>query len=248
MIVCKSEREIKKMRRAGKITANALKVAGESICSGMTTADLDNIIREYILSQNATPSFLNYNGFPGSACISVNNEVIHGIPGKRVINDGDIVSIDVGAKIDGYHGDSAATFGVGKISSTAMKLIEVTEKALYLGIEQAIIGNRIGDIGYAVQSYVEKNGFSVITDFVGHGVGMNLHEDPNVPNIGLPHMGVRLEKGMTLAIEPMINEGTYEINILKNGWTVVTVDGKLSAHFEHTVAVTGGEPEILTRV
>lgn len=248
MIVCKSAREIEKMRRAGKITANALRVGGEAVCPGITTLEIDRIIKSYILSQNAKPSFLNYNGYPGSACISINEEVIHGIPGKRVIKEGDIVSIDVGAYIDGYHGDSAATFAAGKISAKAQELLEVTEKSLYLGIEQAVCGNRIGDIGYAVQTYIEKFGFSAVTDFVGHGVGAKLHEDPSVPNVGLPHMGARLEKGMTIAIEPMINEGDYRVKMLKDGWTVITADGKLSAHFEHTIAITDGKPEILTLI
>ncbi len=234
------------MREACIISARALKLAGEAVEPGVTTAELDRIVRRYIESQGAKPSFLGYGGFPASACISVNETVIHGIPDKRVIKAGDIVSIDVGAYFNGYHGDNAATFPAGDISPEAEGLLTATRESLYEGIEQATVGNRIGDIGAAVQRYVEMRGYSVVRQFVGHGVGTNLHEDPSVPNFGTPGRGQRLLPGMTLAIEPMINMGGPEVRILKDGWTTVTQDGKLSAHFEHTVAITQDGPVILT--
>ena len=246
MIAIKNSRELSMMREACVISARALKLAGEAVEPGVTTAELDRIVRRYIESQGAKPSFLGYGGFPASACISVNETVIHGIPDKRVIKAGDIVSIDVGAYFNGYHGDNAATFPAGDISPEAEGLLTATRESLYEGIAQAMVGNRIGDIGAAVQQYVEMRGYSVVRQFVGHGVGTNLHEDPSVPNFGTPGRGQRLLPGMTLAIEPMINMGGPEVRILKDGWTTVTQDGKLSAHFEHTVAITQDGPVILT--
>ena len=246
MIAIKNSRELSMMREACIISARALKLAGEAVEPGVTTAELDRIVRRYIESQGAKPSFLGYGGFPASACISVNETVIHGIPDKRIIKAGDIVSIDVGAYFNGYHGDNAATFAAGDISAEAQGLLTATKESLYEGIAQAVAGNRIGDIGSAVQRYVEMRGYSVVRQFVGHGVGANLHEDPSVPNFGTPGRGPRLLPGMTLAIEPMINMGGPEVRILKDGWTTVTTDGKLSAHFEHTVAIPKDGPVILT--
>ena len=234
------------MREACRISARALQLAGEAVQPGVTTGEIARLVRKYIESEGATPSFLGYGGFPGSACISVNDEVIHGIPGKRVIHAGDIVSVDVGAHFNGYHGDNAATFGAGDISPEAQALMDATRESLQEGIRAAKAGNRIGDIGAAVQRYVEVRGYSVVRQFVGHGVGTNLHEDPSVPNFGTPGRGPRLLPGMTIAIEPMINQGTCDVRTLKDGWTVVTKDGKLSAHFEHTVAITADGPVILT--
>ncbi len=246
MIAIKNSRELSMMREACVISARALKLAGEAVEPGVTTEEIDRIIRRYIESQGATPSFLGYGGYPASACISVNETVIHGIPDKRVIKAGDIVSIDVGAYFNGFHGDNAATFAAGAISPEAQALLDATRESLYEGIAQAVAGNRVGDIGSAVQRYVEMRGYSVVRQFVGHGVGTNLHEDPSVPNFGTPGRGPRLLPGMTLAIEPMINMGGPEVRILKDGWTTVTTDGKLSAHFEHTVAITKDGPVILT--
>ena len=246
-IVLKSQREIELMREAGRISATALKIAGEAIQPGITTAEIDKLAYDYIMSQNAKPNFLHYNGFPATACISINAEVIHGIPDKaHVIHEGDIVSIDLGAVYQGFHGDNAATFACGKISPEAQRLCDTTRESLYVGLKQAVAGNRLGDIGYAICQYCTQRGYGVVRDYTGHGVGAHLHEDPPVPNYGTPKRGVRLFPGMTLAIEPMINEGTDAVNVLQNGWTVVTADGKLSAHFEHTVAITKGECDILT--
>lgn len=246
MIAVKNSRELAAMRQACIISARALQLGGEAVEPGVTTAEIDRIIRKYIESQGAKPSFLGYGGYPASACISVNETVIHGIPDKRIIRAGDIVSIDVGAYIDGYHGDNAATFAAGDISPEAQALLDATRESLYEGIAQATAGNRVGDISAAVQRYVEMRGYSVVRQFVGHGVGTNLHEDPSVPNFGTAGRGPRLVPGMTLAIEPMINMGGHEVEILKDGWTTVTKDGKLSAHFEHTIAVTADGPVILT--
>lgn len=246
MIVLKTNRELSLMREACRISAGALRVAGEAVQPGVTTEEIDRIAYEYIIKQGAKPNFLNYNGFPATACISINDEVIHGIPGKRVIKEGDIVSIDLGAVLDGYNGDNAATFAAGKISPEAERLINTTRESLYKGIEAAVAGGRIGDISSAVQKYCEGRGFSVVRDFVGHGIGAKLHEDPSVPNYGTPGRGVRLLPGMTLAIEPMINMGGYEVRQLSDGWTIKTKDGGLSAHFEHTVAITADGPKILT--
>ena len=247
MIVLKTNRELALMREACRISAGALKVAGEAVQPGVTTEEIDRIAYEYIIKQGAKPNFLNYNGFPATACISINDEVIHGIPSKkRIIKEGDIVSIDLGAILDGYNGDNAATFAAGKISPEAERLINTTKESLYKGIQAAVAGGRIGDISNAVQKYCEERGFSVVRDFVGHGIGTKLHEDPAVPNYGTPGRGVRLLPGMTLAIEPMINAGGYEVRQLSDGWTVKTKDGSLSAHFEHTVAITNDGPKILT--
>lgn len=247
MICIKSNKEIAKMRRAGEITAGALIAAGEALKAGMTTKELDTVVRKYITSHGAKPSFLGYGGFPGSACISVNDEVIHGIPGPRKLMEGDIVSVDVGAYYDGYHGDSCKTFAVGEISDNAKALMKSTEESLYKAIELVRPGVRLGDIGAAIQKYNESNGFSVVREYVGHGVGKELHEEPEVPNFGKEGHGVKLQAGMVIAIEPMINEGTANIKVLPDGWTVKTLDGKLSAHFEHTVAVTANGCVILTQ-
>ncbi len=248
MINIKSNTELQKMRVAGKITAQALQLAGEKIKSGMSTYELDKIIHDFIISQNAIPSFLNYNGFKGSACISINDEVIHGIPSKkRFIQDGDIVSVDVGAYIGGYHGDSAKTFAVGEVSDEAKMLMKSTEESLYKAIEIAKPGVRIGDISSAIQEYNEKNGYFVVTKFVGHGIGRDLHEDPEVPNFGKEGHGVRLVAGMVIAIEPMINIGTKDVYIQPDGWVVKTKDSSLSAHFEHTIAITQDGAVILTK-
>lgn len=247
MISVKNKRELQAMREACVISARALKLAGEAVQPGVTTAEIDREVRRYIESTGAKPSFLGYGGFPASACISVNNVVIHGIPDKRVIKAGDIVSVDVGAFYNGYHGDNAATFAAGKVSPEAQALMDATRESLYEGIKAAAAGNRIGDIGAAVQRYVEVRGYSVVRQFVGHGVGANLHEDPSVPNFGTPGRGPRLLPGMTLAIEPMVNAGVSEVKILGDGWTTVTADGSLSAHFEHTIAITPDGPVILTQ-
>ena len=248
MIVLKTSRELAIMREAGRISAMALKVAGEAVEPGVSTWEIDRVARKYIESQGAVPSFLGYGGFPASACISVNNVVIHGIPSKRqIVKAGDIVSIDIGAMFEGFHGDNAYTFPCGDIAPQAQRLLDATRESLYEGIKQAKAGNRLGDIGSTVQRYVEARGYSVVRDFVGHGVGAKLHEDPSVSNYGTPGRGVRLLPGMTIAIEPMVNQGGYEVQVQKDGWTTVTRDGKLSAHFEHTVAITPDGPVILTK-
>ncbi len=246
MISVKSERELEVMRRAGRITAKARELAGRMVRPGVTTREIDKAVHDYIVSQGAKPSFLNYAGYPASACISVNDVVIHGIPDKRVLREGDIVSVDVGAYWGGFHGDCAATFACGNISPEAKRLIEVTKQSFFEGIKFARQGNRISDISHAVQSYVEANGYSVVRSYVGHGVGSEMHEAPEVPNFGNAGRGPRLVRGMTLAVEPMVTEGTYEIRVLKDKWTVVTADGKLAAHYENTIAITAGDPEILT--
>lgn len=234
------------MRQACKITAAARALAGEMVRPGVTTKEIDKAVHDFIVAQGAKPSFLNYHGYPASACISVNNVVIHGIPGGYTLQEGDIVSVDVGAFWKGFHGDCAATFACGRISPTAEKLISVTKQSFFEGLKMARKGYRVSDISHAVQSYVEQNGFSVVRAFVGHGVGENLHEEPEVPNFGSPGRGPRLIKGMTLAIEPMVNVGHYDVQVLKDKWTTVTADGSLSAHYENTVLITDGEPEILT--
>jgi methionyl aminopeptidase len=247
MVVIKSSRELQQMKEACRISANALVVAGKAVQPGVSTHEIDTIVRKYIEKEGATPSFLGYGGFPASACISVNNVVIHGIPSKKqILKEGDIVSVDVGAFIDGFHGDNAYTFKCGKISEEANALLEATEQSLYEGIKAAQAGKRVGDIGAAVQKYVENRSYSVVRDFVGHGVGAKLHEDPSVPNYGTPGRGVRLIPGMTLAIEPMVNAGDYKVRVLPDEWTTVTVDGSLAAHFEHTIAITPDGPQILT--
>ena len=248
MIVLKTSRELALMKEACRISAGALRVAGEAVKPGVSTAEIDRIAYEYIKSQGAEPNFLHLYGFPATACISVNDEVIHGIPSKkRILREGDIVSIDLGAKKHGFNGDNAATFACGKISGEAQRLIDVTRESLYEAIKVAVPGNKIGDIGACVQKYCEEGGFSVVRDYTGHGVGKELHEDPAVPNFGTAGRGIRLLPGMTIAIEPMINQGTKNVKRLSDGWTVKTADGKLSAHFENTVAVTKDGPVILTK-
>ena len=246
MITIKNERELESMREACKITAAARALAGAMVKPGVSTKAIDQAVHDYIVSQGAKPSFLNYNGFPASSCISVNATVIHGIPGGYVLKEGDIVSIDVGAYYQGFHGDCAATFACGAISTEAQKLIDVTKQSFFEGIRFAKRGHRVSDISHAIQTYVESNGFSVVRSFVGHGVGRQLHEEPEVPNYGQPGHGPRLLPGMTIAVEPMVNAGVYDVRVLKDGWTTVTADGKLSAHYENTVLITDGEPEILT--
>ncbi len=246
MIQIKSKREIELMRCAGRIAANALAAAGRAVAPGITTGELNDLIQKSIEKDGAYPSFLGYAGFPGSACISINDEVIHGIPGKRVLHEGDLVKIDVGATYQGYIGDCANTFPVGKISDEAQRLIDVTRQSFYEGMKYAQTGNRVSDISHAIQSYVEENGFSVVRKYVGHGVGSKLHEEPEVPNYGSPGVGARLVSGMTIAVEPMVNQGVYTVKELSDGWTVKTRDGKLSAHYENSVLITENGPEILT--
>ena len=246
MIAIKNANELSCMRQACKITAAARALAGEMVRPGVSTKEIDKAVYDFIVSQGAKPSFLNYHGFPGSTCISVNSTVIHGIPGGYVLQEGDIVSVDVGAFYKGFHGDCAQTFPCGTVSVQAQRLIDVTKQSFFEGIRFATRGHRVSDISHAIQTYVESNGFSVVRSFVGHGVGAQLHEEPEVPNFGAPGRGPRLLPGMTLAIEPMVNLGGYEVKILKDNWNTVTVDGKLSAHYENTVLITDGEPEILT--
>ncbi len=249
MVVLKSSRELELMKEACQISAEALMVAGEAVKPGVSTKEIDKIAYDLVKKRGATPNFLGLYDFPATACISINNEVIHGIPkANRIIQEGDIVSIDLGAEKNGYNGDNAATFVAGTCSPEAKRLIDTTRESLYKGIEQAVPGNRIGDIGHAVQQYCEERGYGVVRDFVGHGVGRKLHEDPSVPNFGHEGRGIRLLPGMTLAIEPMINQGTYKVKQLSDGWTVVTEDGKLAAHFEHTIAITSNGPVIMTRI
>ena len=246
MIAIKNEHELDSMRQACKITAAARALAGEMVRPGVSTRSIDKAVHDFIVAQGAKPSFLGYGGFPASSCISVNSTVIHGIPGNYVLQDGDIVSIDVGAYYKGFHGDCAATFACGTISAEAQKLIDVTKQSFFEGIRFATQGHRVSDISHAIQTYVESNGFSVVRTFVGHGVGAQLHEEPEVPNFGAAGRGPRLLRGMTLAVEPMVNVGTPDVRVLKDRWTTVTADGKLSAHYENTVLITDGEPEILT--
>ena len=247
MIVLKTGRELSIMREACRISAGALKLIGQAIEPGVTTAELDRMAEKYIRSEGAIPNFKNYHGYPATACISINNEVIHGIPTeKRRIEAGDIVSVDLGAMFNGYHGDNAATFACGDVSPEAKRLMDTTSESLYEGIKMARAGGRVGDISFAIQSYVEARGYSVVREYVGHGVGTSLHEAPEVPNFGTAGRGIRLMPGMTLAIEPMINIGKPDVKVLPDGWTVITKDGSLSAHFEHTVAITSDGPQIMT--
>ena len=247
MFIVKNYEQIMLMKRAGKITAEALLVAKEMIRPGVSTKEIDQKIRKFIESCGAVPSFLGYGGFPGSACISINDEVIHGIPSqKRILTEGDIVKVDVGARFRGYNGDSARTFPVGKVSDEALRLISVTEQSFYEAMKVAKAGCRIGDIGHAVESFVISNGFSIVRDYVGHGVGADLHEEPEIPNFGTAGRGQRLYADMTVAIEPMVNAGLGNVKTLSDGWTVVTADGKLSAHYENSIAITNGDPIILT--
>jgi methionyl aminopeptidase len=235
------------MRKAGKIAAETLTMLEDKVKPGISTAEIDRIAEEYIVSRKAKPGFKGYNGFPATACISIDEEVVHGIPGNRVLKEGQIVSIDLGTIVDGYYGDSAVTFPVGKISDEKKKLLEVTKRSLEIGIEQAQAGNRLGKVSSAIQKYVEAAGFSVVRDMVGHGIGKNLHEDPQVPHFGPEDSGPVLEKGLVIAIEPMVNMGDFAVNQKADGWTIVTADGAPSAHFEHTIAITADGPEILTR-
>ena len=247
MVIIKNSEQLMLMRKAGKITAEALLVAREAVKPGVSTKEVDSKIQAFIERCGAVPSFLGYGGFPGSACISINDQVIHGIPSPKVIiRDGDIVKVDVGARYRGYNGDSARTFAVGRVSDEALRLISVTEASFYEAMKVAKAGNRVGDIGHAIESFVISNGFSVVKAYIGHGVGKDLHEDPEVPNYGRPGRGPRLYSGMTIAVEPMVNAGTLEVNVLKDRWTVVTADGRLSAHYENSIAITESDPIILT--
>jgi len=249
MFIIKNSEQLALMRHAGRITAEALLVAKEEIRPGVSTKEVDAKIRRFIEKCGATPSFLGYGGFPASACISVNDEVIHGIPSeKRILTEGDIVKVDVGARYRGYNGDSARTFPVGKVSDEALRLIEVTKNSFYEAMKVLKAGVRLGDVGYAVESFVISNGFTVVRDYVGHGVGKDLHEEPEIPNYGTQGRGPRLYADMTVAIEPMVNQGTHEVKVKKDGWTVLTRDGKLSAHYENTVAITDSEPILLTEI
>ena len=248
MIRIKSAREIQLMRRAGKITAAARALAGKMVAPGVTTLQIDRAVHDFIVSQGAAPTFLGYGGYPANLCISINDQVIHGIPDKNtVIREGDVVSIDVGATKDGYVGDCAATFIAGRAKDQeAEKLVSVTRQSFFEGIKFARPGFRVSDIGSAIQQYVEANGFSVVREYVGHGVGREMHEEPEVPNFGKPGHGPRLVRGMVIAVEPMVNAGGWPVKVLKDGWTVVTQDGSLSSHYENTILITDGEPEILT--
>jgi methionyl aminopeptidase len=247
VIVCRSAAELEQMREAGRLVGEVLTELAAAVAPGVSTADLDALAEKRIRQAGATPAFKGYHGYPATICASVNDEVIHGIPsGRRVLNEGDVISIDVGASMNGYFGDSAVTLPVGKISEKAATLLRVTEESLHKAIEAARPGNRVSDIGHAVQKHVEAYGFSVVREFVGHGIGQKMHEEPQVPNYGQPGHGPRLAEGMVLAIEPMVNAGSPAVKVLADGWTAVTRDGGLSAHFEHTVAVTAGEPWILT--
>ncbi|EKD42576.1 MAG: hypothetical protein ACD_73C00099G0003 [uncultured bacterium] len=248
MIILKSQDEIEKMAKANRIVAEVLQVLKVTVAPGMTTDDLDKIAHEKILKRGGIPTFIGYRGYPKSLCTSVNEEVVHSIPGNRVLNEGDIIGIDCGVTCEGFVGDSAITVGVGVISEEAQKLIQVTRESLYLGIEKIVAGNRIGDIGYAVQKHAESHGFSIVKDFVGHGIGRQMHEEPQVPNYGVPGSGPRIKVGMVLAVEPMVNVGTYEVEVLADNWTVVTKDRKLSAHFEHSIACTPDGPRILSKL
>ena len=246
MITLKSEHEIELMRRAGKITAAASALARDMVKPGVTTQQIDKAVYHFIKSQGATPSFLNYNGYPASVCVSVNDEIIHGIPGKRMLKEGDIVSVDVGAYIGGFHGDCAGTYPCGQVSDQALDLIRVTQQSFFEGLKFAREGYRLSDISHAVQEYVESHGYSVVREYVGHGIGRRMHESPEVPNFGNPGHGPRLLRGMTIAVEPMVNAGSAAIRQMSDGWTVKTADGKNAAHYENTILITDGEPELLT--
>ena len=246
MIVLKTDREIGYMRDAGKIVGQTLQELKKAIVPGVTTLELDRIADQYIRHAGAIPAFKGYGGFPANICTSVNEQVVHGIPGSRQLNSGDVISLDVGTKLNRYYGDAAITVPVGDVDDELLNLLTVTEESLYKGIEKAIKGNRLSDISHAVQLHAESHGYGVVRDYVGHGIGQRMHEDPQIPNYGPPGRGPLLKNGMVLAIVPMINLGTPEVEVLADDWTVVTADGKISAHFEHTVAVTDGEPLILT--
>ena len=246
MITLKSAHEIELMRRAGKITAAARALAGEMVKPGVTTREIDKAVFHFIRSQGAEPSFLNYNGYPASVCVSVNDEIIHGIPGKRVLKEGDIVSVDVGAYIGGFHGDCAGTYPCGQVSDQALDLIRVTQQCFFEGIKFAREGYRLSDISHAVQEYAESHGYSIVREYVGHGIGRRMHESPEVPNFGNPGHGPRLLRGLTIAVEPMVNAGSAAIRQMPDGWTVKTADGKNAAHYENTILITDGDPELLT--
>ena len=246
MITLKSEHEIELMRRTGKITAAARALARDMVKPGVTTQQIDKAVYHFIKSQGATPSFLNYNGYPASVCVSVNDEIIHGIPGKRMLKEGDIVSVDVGAYIGGFHGDCAGTYPCGQVSDQALDLIRVTQQSFFEGLKFAREGYRLSDISHAVQEYVESHGYSVVREYVGHGIGRRMHESPEVPNFGNPGHGPRLLRGMTIAVEPMVNAGSAAIRQMSDGWTVKTADGKNAAHYENTILITDGDPELLT--
>jgi methionyl aminopeptidase len=248
MIILKSSQELARMREAGRIVAEVLARLREKVAPGVTTAELDALAYQIIVGYGAEPSFKGYRGFPASLCVSVNEEVVHGIPGKRVLRQGDIVSLDVGAIYRGYQGDAAITLGVGKVNGAAQHLMEVAAEALQAGIARSRAGKRTGDISWAIQKCAERNGYAVVREYTGHGIGREMHEEPQIPNFGEPGRGVLLKPGMTFALEPMVTTGDYHTRVLDDNWTVVTLDGKLSAHFEHTVAVTEEEPEILTRL
>ncbi|PLR80504.1 type I methionyl aminopeptidase [Bacillus canaveralius] len=248
MIICKTPREIEIMKEAGRIVALTHQELKKYIVPGVTTKELDAIADRFIRASNAYPSFKGYNGFSGSICTSVNNELVHGIPGSRVLNEGDIISIDIGAKFNGYHGDSAWTYPVGKIDEETVRLLDVTEASLYEGLKEAKPGERLSNISHAIQTHAETNGFSIVREYVGHGIGQDLHEDPQIPHYGPPNKGPRLRPGMVLAVEPMVNAGSRYVKTLADDWTVVTVDGKMCAHFEHTIAITEAGYEILTKV
>ena len=248
MIILKNNQEIELMRAAGKVVAETLLIVEEKVRPGITTAELNMIAESYILKKGAKPSFKGLYGFPASLCISVNDQVIHGIPGSYILKDGDIISVDCGACLNGFHGDAARTFPVGNVSKEAQELIDITRNSFFEGIKFAQVGNRLSDISHEIQTYVENAGFSIVRDFVGHGIGRKVHEDPEVPNFGRPGRGARLEAGMVLAIEPMVNEGTFRVKTLNDDWTVVTADRKLSAHYENTVAILPNGPEILTLI
>jgi methionyl aminopeptidase len=247
MIICKTPRELDIMREAGRIVALTHQELKKHIVPGITTRELDDIADQFICKHDAIPSFKGYNGFRGSICASVNDELVHGIPGDRVLNNGDIISIDIGAKYNGYHGDSAWTYAIGQIDEESERLMDVTEESLYKGLEEAKPGERLSNISHAIQTYAESNGFSIVREYVGHGVGQDLHEDPQIPHYGPPNRGPRLKPGMVLAIEPMVNAGSRYVKTLTDNWTVVTVDGKRCAHFEHTIAITESGYEILTK-
>ncbi|GLI84909.1 type I methionyl aminopeptidase [Rossellomorea marisflavi] len=247
MIICKTPREIEIMRHAGKIVALTHAELQKHISPGISTKELDAIAEKFIRKHDAIPSFKGYNGFRGSICASVNNELVHGIPGDRVLKNGDIISLDIGAKYQGYHGDSAWTYPVGTIDDETQKLLDVTEESLFLGLKEAKPGERLSNISHSIQTFVEANGFSIVREYVGHGVGQDLHEDPQIPHYGPPNKGPRLKPGMVLAIEPMVNAGSRYVKTLSDNWTVVTVDDKMCAHFEHTIAITEEGYEILTK-
>jgi methionyl aminopeptidase len=247
MIPLKSKEDLEMLRSSGRILAKIMRKIREFICIGVSTEEIDHLAEELVRKENAMPAFKGYRGFPANICTSINEEIVHGIPGERILKEGDIISLDLGVNYKGYFSDTAITLAVGRVNSQLKKLIEVTRNALTEGIKQARIDNHLSDISYSIQSYVEKYGFSVVRDFVGHGIGLSLHEEPEIPNFGRPHQGPVLKSGMVLAIEPMVNMGGWESKILDNGWTAVTKDGLTSAHFEHTVAITKKGPEILTR-